>query len=58
MSTIVILHPTHSPMPSHIQMILGSFFQFLKHIDIGGFFSPLNISLGHNNLEMQTNTQT
>jgi hypothetical protein len=39
-------------------MILGSFFQFLKHIDIGGFFSPLNISLGHNNLEMQTNTQT
>jgi hypothetical protein len=57
-SMTVVLHPTHSPMPLHIQMILGKFFYFPQTHRYWCFLPPFNLPLIHNNLEMQTNIQT
>ncbi len=54
----VVLHPTHSPMLLHTQMIVGNFPQFLQPHQYWCFFPPPNLPLVHGNLEMQTNTQT
>jgi hypothetical protein len=47
-----ILHPTHSPVPFHIQMIVGNFIQFPQTHQHWCFFPPPNVPLIHNNLEM------
>ncbi len=57
-SMILVPHPTHSPMPLHIQMIVGNFLQSLRTHQHWRFHPPLNVPLVHSNLEMQIDTQT
>jgi hypothetical protein len=54
----VVLHPTHSLMPLHTQMIIGNFLQSPQPHQYWCFLPPPNLPLVHGNLEMQTNTQT
>jgi hypothetical protein len=44
---ILVLHPTHSTMPLHIQMVLGSFLQSPQTHWYWCFFPPLSLSLIH-----------
>jgi len=55
---IAILHPTHSLMPLHTQMIVGNFLKSPQRHQHWCFHPPPNVPLVHNNLEIQTNTQT
>ncbi len=58
MSMIMALHPTHSLVPLHTQMIVGNFLQFPQPHRYWCFLPPPSIPLVHSNLEMQINTQT
>ncbi len=51
-SMIAVLHPTHSPMPLHTQMIVGNFPQSLQTHQHWCFHPPLSIRFVHSNLEM------
>jgi hypothetical protein len=57
-SVSVVLHPTHSPMPLHTQMIVGNFFQFPQPHQYRCFLPPPSLPLVYNNLKMQIDTQT
>ncbi len=57
-SMIVVLHPTHSPIPLHTQMIVGNFPQSLQPRQYWWFFPPPNLPRVHNNMEMYIDTQT
>ncbi len=57
-SMIAVLHPTHSHVPLHIQMIVGNFPQSPQTHQHWCFHPHPSVPLIHNNLEMQTNTQT
>ncbi len=54
----MVLHPTYSPMPPHIQMILGNFPLSLQTHQHWCFHPPPSVLLVHSNLEMQIDTQT
>ncbi len=57
-SMIAVLHPTHSPMPLHTQMILGNFPQSPQTHQHWCFHPPSSVPLVHSNMEIQTDTQT
>ncbi len=48
----MVFHPTHSPVPLHIQMILGNFLRSLQTHRYWCFLPPPNLPLIHNNLKM------
>jgi hypothetical protein len=51
-SMITVLHPTHSPMPLHIQMIMGNFSYSPQTHQHWCFHPPPNVPLVHSNMEM------
>ncbi len=52
----MVFHPTYSPMPLHIQMIMGNFPQSPQTYPHLCFHPPPNLPLVHNNLEMKIDT--
>jgi len=57
-SMTIVFHPTHLHALLHTHMIVGNFPQFSQTHQHWCFHPPPNVPLVHNNLEMQTDTQT
>ncbi len=55
---MIIVHPTHSPVRLHTQMILDKKFQPPQTHQRWCFHPPLSVPLVHSNLGMQIDTQT
>jgi len=51
-SMTVVLHPTHSLVPLHNQMIIGNFPQSLQPHRYWCFLPPPSLSLVHSNLKI------
>ncbi len=57
-SMTMVLHPTHSLVLLHIQMIASTFPYSPQPQQYWCFLPPPSIPLVHSNMDMQTDTQT